>query len=459
VDVFTWDGGGATTNWGDGANWDKDCTPGEPEDMVTIPPGAHVFLLSGESAKINALNNFGTLTVASGAWLTTLNDSVSDTLNLQGGLASHATFRVTSLLNWTHTSAGGAPTQTTRRCPPLLQVAPFGYDAANDPWEEDCSSPAATPGRTIIAKGATMNIDGVGDAGRAGVNLSDGRVIQNNGTVILSNNGYIAADDGTRFLNVGNAASTGKFLIKNDFGYYQGFTKDDLAWPVDLSVFRNTGKVTKASGDGVSLMAADFSNIDPAAPSNAGQVQVLAGTLSIMTSAATTTRTAAVQGGSRFGNGGCSADSGCSVPIPDPTDADRKVVTVQVTKTTSLKPTRVNITEDAPGVNKPVDITTPNASADGAISFSRPLRFRIYLQLDPAESPAGVAKNAPVFRNGVSLPDCNETSQNPTQLNPTCVARQLSKLETADPDFKAQPGKDVVIVISSVKNSRYRVGA
>ena len=70
-----------------------------------------------------------------------------------------------------------------------------------------------------------MKVDGVGVDGRGGVNLSDKRVIQNNGTVILSNNGYIAADDGTRFRNVRNARSTGKFIINNDFGYYQGFTR------------------------------------------------------------------------------------------------------------------------------------------------------------------------------------------------------------------------------------------
>ena len=309
----------------------------------------------------------------------------------------------------------------------------------------------------MIDKGATMFVDDFGVDGRAGVNLSDGRIIENHGTVILGNNGYIAADDGTSFRNVRGENSTGEFIINNDFGYFQGFTADDLNWQVDQSAFQNTGVVTKADGDGVSIIAADFSNTDPDAGSFTGQVLVRAGTLSIMTPVAKTERTATVEGGARFGNGGCEAALGCSAAVPDPTDADRKVVTVQVTRATA-EPTQVNITEDAPGLNKTVDITVPHADDDGAFSYGRPLRFRIYLQLDPGGRPAMVAKNAPVYRNGVKLPDCNRRSQDPTKAKPTCVARRLSERETAAEDFAALPGRDVVLVISSVQNSRYRVG-
>ncbi len=445
VNDFTWDGEAATNNWNDGLNWNQDCTPGllgQPyDDVVTIPAGFEVSLNDGESANVKELHNNGVLTVTVGAWLTTLEDSESHTLILQGGLASHGKFTVTSLLTWFHTGSG-APTQTTRRCPPLLLTPPFGYEPANDPFEEDCSLPQ-TPGRTVIAEGATMQVNGVGVQGRGGVNLSDGRVIENRGTVSLSNNGYIAADDGTKFLNFG------KFVINNDFGYYQGFTKDDLDRPVGPSAFLNSGTVTKAAGNGVSIIAAAFSN------SATGQVKVLTGTLTIMTPTANTERTARVQGGSRFGNGGCDAAEGCLLTSPDPTPGDQKVVTVQVTKKSDeVRPTEVNITEAATGLYKPVEITTPKASADRAVSYDKPLRFRIYLQLGAGDpTPASMAKNAPVFRNGVRLPNCNWTSQDPTKAKPTCVARKFSQQET-----DLLPGKDVVLVISSVQNSRYRVG-
>ncbi len=458
VNVFVWDGGAHTANWNDAQNWNVDCTPGllgQPyDDHVTIPAGQTVVLNGGESANVASLHNMGHLVVAAGAWLTTLDDSVSHTLDLAGGLASHGDFEVTSLLRWTHGGAG-APTQTTRRCPPLEPG--LGYEPNDDPWEEDCSSPATNPGRTVIDAGAMMLVDGVGVDGRGGVNLSDGRHIENNGTVILSNNGYIAADDGTRFHNARTENATGEFIINNDFGYFQGFTADDLNWPVGESAFQNAGAVTKADGDGVSIIAADFSNADPDGASFTGQVLVRAGTLSIATPIAKTERTANVEGGARFGNGGCEAASGCTASSPDPTAADRKVVTVQVTRTTG-EPTLVNITEEAPGLNKPVDITVPNADEDGAYSYRRPLRYRIYLQLDPGGRPGTVAKNAPVFRNGVKLPNCNRSSQDPTKAKPTCVARRLSERETAASDFAALPGKDVVLVISSVQNSRYRVG-
>jgi len=69
----------------------------------------------------------GHLVVRDEAWLTTLNNSVSHTLDLKGGLASHGVFKVTLLLHWTHAAGRGAPSQTTRRRPPLSLDPPMGW--------------------------------------------------------------------------------------------------------------------------------------------------------------------------------------------------------------------------------------------------------------------------------------------------------------------------------------------
>lgn len=459
VNVFVWDGSandppgrtGDNRNWDNAYNWDVNCTPGllnQPhDDVVRIPTGAHVFLRDGESANIFALHNRGALTVTTGAWLVTLHNSKSKALTLRGGLASRGRFTVTSILRWTST-ANGAATQATRRCP-----APGQPPTAA---EQDCSSPVARRvGRTIIAKGATMKING------RGVNLSDQRVIVNHGTVELSNGGYIAADDGTGLLNVRDARSTGRFVIRNDRGYYQGFTAQDLGWSVGLSNFTNTGTVIKVAGHGVSLIAADFSNRDPNSRYT-GRVVARSGTLSIYTPSGTSTiRKATVQGGSTFGNGaplGESCDPALSPCAVAPTGDDPQVTTVQVAKHVSAS-TPVTIQELKAGERgDPVRIETPNVSA--VAGMRHPLRFRLMLdatERNPGETASGLARTAKIFRQAkrtrpyVRLPNC-PSSQKPTASRPTCVARRLSVDET-----RALANGDVVLVVSSLQNSRYRV--
>jgi hypothetical protein len=475
--TFTWDGDqddsdgsvGDNLNWWDPHNWDQNCVPGQfgdgpfnggTDDVVTIPAGKTVLLAEGDPNNsdqlgwqyLASLNNLGTLTIGepgSPGRLHVDDPSTSANMVLDNGfVGGRGSLTVTGTL-----VSQNVTTQTTRHC--HRDVPPPGP-------LENCRKPVVgTKGRTIIAPGATWSVNGP-------VNLQDQRVIENRGQVTLSGAGYIAADDGTAFRNFGS------FDVDNDRGYYQGFTSaadDPLGlqnyyapnccpnWSaVGLSKFNNSGSVRKTGGPGTSMVAADYTD------TLTGQVVVGFGTLSILTpNGDSTVRSADVDGGSTFGNAGpgttCEQGEGAGCSMINPTGADRKVVTVEVTKTDSLQPTEVNIAEDAPGVNKPVDITTPDATADGAVSFSEPLRFRIYLQLAPTGDPATVAKSAPVYRNGVKLPKCDATSQNPTQDDPTCVARRLSKGETADPAFAGQPGQDVVIVISSVQNSRYRVGA
>jgi hypothetical protein len=96
-----------------------------------------------------------------------------------------------------------------------------------------------------------------------GVNLQGGRTIRNDGTTIIRNAGFIAADDGTRFIN------NGLFQIENDRGYYQGV----LIPNKPSSRFENNGVVRKTQGTGSSVIDADYSG--------AGDVDVLSGKLEV----------------------------------------------------------------------------------------------------------------------------------------------------------------------------------
>lgn len=455
VNAVIWDGDqndppntpsqtGDNQNFSDAYNWNTDCVPGSRvqtyNDDVTIPTGANVFLNSGESAHILALHNTGSLTLGTGSKLFTFADSESKTLTLNGTLGGTARFTVTGTLNWTSQPAlGGAASQTTREC--VLVPSP-------------CESPLESSGKgtTVIAPGAALNISG------GGVNLFDQRVIENHGVTRLYGAGYIAADDGTSFRNLrGPGESAPLFVIKNNGGYYQGFVKPALG----LSSFTNSGRVIKNAGSGVSLIETAFSANDPGS-SFVGTVAVLAGTLSILSERANQVRAARVQQGRTFGNGGCAGGGPAACKILRPFDADEQQTTVQLTASGTTLATvtirELNLTAVAGQRGVPVQIDTPNASS----SPDAPLRFRILLDrslLDPDETPAQVASSSPVFRQAttadpyVALPDCDPLSGNPTLEQPSCVSRSLSGSETT-----TLGDGDVVIVVSSLQNSRYRVG-
>ena len=448
VNSFVWDGNahdtaghvGDNRNWGDAYNWDQDCIPGllqEPhDDVVTIPAGANVFINDGGSADVAALTNNGKLNVVTGATLSTYGTSTSKNLLLQGTLSGTGRFTVTGTLTWQATPVSAA-TMETRRCEMV-----------------DCTMPAPVVGTTVIAAGAKLLINGLG------VNLFDQRVIENHGTTTISGGGYIAADYGTAFRNLRAAGAVQpKLVFTSDGGYYQGFAIPGFG----LSSFTNSGLVNKSGGTGVSVIDAAFSSTDPGSTFT-GVQQVQSGELTIVTPGVSVVRTAKVKQGARFGNGGPAACDAHSDPgscqAAEATPDDPEVATVELTKpgTTSSNVTIEEVSGVPPVTGQlgvPVRIETPNAKADA----TAPLRFRILLDagllggVDPDVfvSTANVARQATTTGPYVNLPNCDMFG-NPSAANPSCVARQLSTTET-----DALGNGDVVLVVSSLVNSRYRV--
>jgi hypothetical protein len=337
---------------------------------------------------------------------------------------------------------------------------PCQFDASDPSF--DCGVLNPDPGLLVVAKGAKLLVHGDGAGVPDYLSLQDQIVVENRGLFSIAGTGYVGADDGTVLKNRRTSAYVGTFRIRNDRGYYQGFTAADLGYAVPRSRFDNNGNVVKDRGTGTSILDADFRRL------TGGKVIVRSGTLTITSDyAGTPTVAGDVKGGTRMGNGGGDAcfakgddlTGACDRVVP--TAEDPQVATVQLTKS-STKVTPVAIQEESP---KPVtdqsgviEIKAPRALRQGLATYDKPMRFRIYLQLDPGDDPVAIAQTTPVWRNpdgsapAYVLPAC-PTHQRPTKARKSCVARTLSVNET-----NALGGNDVVFVISTVQNSRWRVG-
>ena len=274
-----------------------------------------------------------------------------------------------------------------------------------------CDTPTDSPATTIINVGATLTVSG------RGVNLSDQRIIENHGKVTVSGSGYFAAGYGTVFKNLRSpgVSAVPTFTFANDGGYYQGVPRTDLP----LGQFVNTGKLTKTGGSFFSIVDATYTNTDPASP-NTGTIEVHSGKLSVLTPNGTIIRTAKVQQGATFGNGGPQA---CD-PINDPpscTDVrptvdDPEVASVQLTMpgTTTSNVTIQELAAVTGYRGVPVRVETPNAK----FSTSQPMLFRIYLDastLAMGEVATDIAQHAIVQRSPTltgaysNLPDCGQS--------------------------------------------------
>jgi hypothetical protein len=450
--VITWDGSANDTagavgdgvSWHDAWNWDLDCIPGEKDpdtpnnDVAVIPKGAHVTLTPDEVFPIlGSLQNHGTLTMTTGSELDLRQASTSRVTEMQGWMHGIGTFTVTKRMDWQATPQGAAA-MSTRAC---ISDGPC------------LVGPPPVRGVTVVKSGAVLNVNGLG------VNFSDRRIIKNYGTVVLSGQGYIAAGYGTTFRSIDNTPadpSVPLFEFDNDLGYYQGH-----ALPGEtLGVFRNSGVVRKASGTGTSVIDASYYKTDTASAS-IGTVEVKSGSLSLLAPNFTGAVEAEVDQGSGLGNaspGDCATDgdpSDCALQV----DAgDPQAVSLDLTDPTagSAPVTLQELTGGANpgGFGVPVKVESPGAIATNP----DPMELRLYVDstLLGSATPTQVAKKARVQRQGLpgdpymSLPRCAAVGgSTPTQA---CVDRVASLAETST------AGGDVVIVVQTQQNSRYRVG-
>jgi hypothetical protein len=212
--TITWTGKGDGHNWADAANWTPKTVPdagqvpatyqteyvcigegnGAKPASVTIP-GADAFHVAGID-----LGQGGALTVKPGGRLflgaatkaAVVPSLVEKTSQLKldaAALGGNSPLTVSGTLRWTGQKISGhkdVATQTSSEC-------------AFDPSIGACPGDTSRGGgRTIIAAGGVMLVDGTAFGG---VELSDGREIDNSGTITFTGFGYLAMDNGTELID------------------------------------------------------------------------------------------------------------------------------------------------------------------------------------------------------------------------------------------------------------------
>ena len=247
--THTWDAGGDNVNWQDALNWSPNVVPGNGTtggaQVACIGATYSVEIQQGERQTVRAVVADGTITIHEGAKLFTNGNPTTApsriaTITVGEGatLGGNGTLTITNHMHW----YGGpfSATMTTREVP--TTSAPFRF------------------GVTVIAPGADLLIDDILATACApladnGVNLSDGRRIENYGKVTIAPCAYVAADWGTQFNNYGVTELLGTL------GYFEGFLQSDLVWPTSPPIFTNNAgaKLQRRGSPGVFTMAARFS--------------------------------------------------------------------------------------------------------------------------------------------------------------------------------------------------------
>lgn len=316
LDTYRWTGA-HDDEWDDPRNWTKNGTPlvigqlppggrgveqpnelsGNPavnisrsRDYVCIPPGSTVHLgpdVEGWNARIQALDVAGTpaqpthLHIGSGAVLRVFGSQVTRpsviranvTVLLNGALGGPGRIDLRGTIQ--ARNVVGAPAFLTRRC---------GTEATA------CQTAPATRGLLVVGNTGRVLVD------VRGLNLLDYYRVRVHGLVQLSNEGYIAADHGTRFElrpATDGGAGTGTLQMRNDGGYYEGATPPD---DEGLSDFVNDGRILKSGGAGTSVVSADYT------ASAASVTRVASGTIVLPDGAV---RPASVAAGKRYGTAVC----------------------------------------------------------------------------------------------------------------------------------------------------------
>ncbi|MCA9285825.1 MAG: hypothetical protein KDA22_11450 [Phycisphaerales bacterium] len=109
ADTKTWDGGAATANWGDDANWNPDGVPGPADDVVIDVPGRLAVTYAGITSEIASLALANELSIASGSLTVAGASSVSGTLNLNNGtLVLDGELTADGTCNWSAGTLAGA---------------------------------------------------------------------------------------------------------------------------------------------------------------------------------------------------------------------------------------------------------------------------------------------------------------------------------------------------------------
>ena len=284
----------ADDQWENDANWSLGIAPLRLSDpYVCIPAGGTPVIGAGQEAQLVALD------VAAGGELTV---ETGGKLFLYGGSLTPSTIRGrVDVVGATFGGPGRVDVSGS------LNMRSLGPSAPATITTRECAT-RTVPSRASHHRGHLGRIvvedEGVVDVSGGRVNLADQFRITVHGLLRVHDDGFLAADHGTRLEllpHSGPTAGTGTLRFEDDGDYVEGSNDVGIA---ELGAVVNQGLIIKSGGSGTSLVTGTYSQPSP------GAVTVDSGTL-LLPSGSPTPATVASGGG--YGSGRCLAPAqpGC----------------------------------------------------------------------------------------------------------------------------------------------------
>jgi hypothetical protein len=445
--TITWTGHGDGHSWAQAKNWSPQVVPDAHSKAATyqtqyvcIGGHAKVVVATGQARHVAGIDvgQGATLTVTGGRlFLGAVTTSTVVPSYVESGSRLEILASVLGGNSPLHVS--GVLALTARRVssghPSKQPSTMTSSECAYDPDLAPCTSPspglASGGGHTIIARHGRLLISGTKFGG---VNLEDGRAIENSGVIALSDDGYLAMDDGTSLVD----ASGSTLDLTGAGGIYRGSAHH----PARIATISQTGKITKTGhADDVIGVGVTFHGKPT--------VTIKAGSLTV---AGNNAPRALVSRAAGYGIGGCGyvVDVPCKGALA--TAAFPEVVLAYNSAEAKSPSTHhLALALGAPGgsvkghrvLGRPITLTDPEKPTTSATH----LTFKFDATTAHLPSPGQVD----VYRGSTKLTRCNVSGI--TAHNTSCV------LSVAiDPTHKpADKGDLTVIVISIRPSSRWRV--
>jgi len=336
---------GADERWDNDANWSLGLAPVRLQNpYVCIPAGGMPVIGAGQEAQLLALDVAadGVLKVDTDGKLfvygTALTPStIAGRVEVLGGaFGGPGTVEVSGTLDVRSLGTSDPATITTREC----AFFPGPYRLGEEP---------CVPGVPILGPKGQIVVDdgGVVDFSGGRINFGDQFQMTVHGLVRVHDDGYLAADHGTRLEllpHSGTAPGTGTLRFEDDGDYLEG--RNDFGIPAPGTVV-NRGLIVKTGGTGTTVVTGTYSQPSP------GAVTVDAGTLLLPSGSSIP---ATVGAGATYGSGSCltAGEQGCPAQT---FDGDRQNVQFQVPSQDSTGASV--IVQELSSPSSPTDIGLP----------------------------------------------------------------------------------------------------
>jgi hypothetical protein len=440
-----WQGAGvdpdADDQWENDANWSLGTAPVRLDNpYVCIPAGGTPTIRTGQEARLIALDVSagGELTVDRGGALFLYGDALTPS-TIRGRLevvgaafGGPGQVEVSGALHVRSLGPSDPASISTGTCALVTALELLGDD------------PCPAGGRIVVADEGVVDVSG----GRVDVN--DQFRITVRGLLRVHDDGFLAADHGTRLEllpHSGPTAGTGTLRFEGDGDYVEG---SDAAGPDELGTVVNQGLIVKSGGTGTSLLTATYSQPSP------GTVTVDSGTLLLPSGSPTP---AAVAGGGGYGSGRCLSPGrpGC---LAQTFGLDRQNAQFQVptedSSGASVVIDELSTASSAADIGFPVEAHATGLSASAAAPAILSLRYDERILNGRGWTSINIFRRADDAAPYVALQPCLANGDQPVG-QVACVDRRGlpgSSRNVVDAEGNGT-APDVIMVVRTVDTSRW----